>query len=144
MYPARAKEAIGLYQSIFKDKFKLSGGDFGGSGYSATFEIDGQVFQVFEGGPHFQFTEAVSLFITCRGQAEVDHYWKALTADGGDESQCGWVKDKFGVSWQIIPEEFTEMVSSSDRAAAGRATQAMLKMKKLVIKDLEAAFEGKE
>jgi predicted 3-demethylubiquinone-9 3-methyltransferase (glyoxalase superfamily) len=144
MYPERAKEAMEFYRSVFKDKFKLSGGEYEGAGYSATFEIDGQVFQVFEGGPHFKFTEAFSLFITCRDQEEVDYFWNALTADGGEESQCGWVTDKFGLSWQIIPEEFIKMVSSPDREAAGRATQAMLKMKKFELKSLKAAFEGKE
>ena len=144
MYPERAKEAMEFYQDVFGDKFKLSGGEFGGAGYSATFEIDGQVFQVFEGGPHFKFTEAFSLFVNCRDQAEVDHYWNALTAGGGSESQCGWLTDQFGVSWQIVPAVFIKMLSSGDKAAAGRATQAMLKMKKLIIKDLEAAFEGKE
>jgi predicted 3-demethylubiquinone-9 3-methyltransferase (glyoxalase superfamily) len=144
MYPERAKEAMEFYKGVFGDKFKLSGGDFGGAGYSATFEIDGQVFQVFEGGPHFQFTEAFSLFVTCRDQADVDYFWKELPADGGEESMCGWVTDQFGVSWQIVPEQFIKMLSGSDREAAGRATQAMLKMKKLIIKDLEAAYEGKE
>jgi predicted 3-demethylubiquinone-9 3-methyltransferase (glyoxalase superfamily) len=102
------------------------------------------VFRVFEGGPHFQFTEAFSLFITCADQAEVDRFWNQLSADGGEESQCGWVTDKFGVSWQVVPQEFIDMLSSSNHDGATRATQAMLKMKKLEIKDLKAAFEGKE
>jgi predicted 3-demethylubiquinone-9 3-methyltransferase (glyoxalase superfamily) len=144
MYPERAKEAMEFYQRIFGDKFKLQGGDFGGAGYSATFEIDGQVFQVFEGGEHFQFTAAFSLFVTCRDQAEVDYFWDALTAGGGEESQCGWVTDQFGVSWQIVPQAFIAMLTSPNREGAARATRAMLKMKKLVIKDLKAAFEGKE
>ena len=144
MYPERAKEAMEFYQTVFGDKLKLTGGEFSGAGYSATFEIDGQVFQVFEGGPHFQFTEAFSLFITCKDQAEVDHFWKELPAGGGEESQCGWVTDQFGVSWQVVPQEFIDMLASPNRDGAARATQAMLKMKKLVIKDLKAAFEGKE
>lgn len=145
MYPGRVKEAVAFYQKVFKDQMKLTGGDGpAGDGYMAVFEIDGQVFSVYEGGPHFHFTEAVSLFVTCRGQDEVDYFWKELPADGGKESVCGWVKDQFGVSWQVVPEAMMKMLASPDREAAGRATQAMLKMKKLVIKDLEAAFEGKE
>jgi predicted 3-demethylubiquinone-9 3-methyltransferase (glyoxalase superfamily) len=103
------------------------------------FEIFGKTFMALNGGPQFQFNEAVSLYVDCEDQAEVDHYWNNLTADGGEESMCGWLKDKFGLSWQIIPRRLPELMTDPDKAKAGRATQAMLKMRKIVVADLEAA-----
>jgi predicted 3-demethylubiquinone-9 3-methyltransferase (glyoxalase superfamily) len=95
------------------------------------------------GGPDFKFTEAVSFSVDCKDQAEVDYYWNALTADGGEESMCAWLKDKYGLSWQIVPEALPRLLSGSDKAGAGRAMQAMMQMKKIVVADLEKAYAGK-
>lgn len=146
MFPERTKEAVEFYKSVFKEAMKVTaGGDApGGLGYMANFEIDGQQFHAYEGGPHFQFTEAISLFIACKDQAEVDYYWQALPADGGKEKDCGWVEDRFGVNWQVVPVRMMELLGVPDRKKAGRAVQAMLTMQKLDVKKLEAAAEGKE
>jgi predicted 3-demethylubiquinone-9 3-methyltransferase (glyoxalase superfamily) len=106
------------------------------------FTLDGRPYTGLNGGPLFPFTEAISLSIDCEDQAEVDHYWNALISGGGAESQCGWCKDKFGLSWQVVPKRMGEILSSPDRAAAERAMQAMLEMKKLDVAALEAAFSG--
>jgi predicted 3-demethylubiquinone-9 3-methyltransferase (glyoxalase superfamily) len=131
-------EAVKYYQSIFPDTKVEMVSDF-----MAIFTLQGQRFYALNGGPQFKFTEAVSFFISVDTQDEVDHYWNKLTADGGEESMCGWVKDKFGLSWQIIPRKLMEYQMSSDRAAADRANQAMLKMRKIVIADLDKAYAGK-
>jgi predicted 3-demethylubiquinone-9 3-methyltransferase (glyoxalase superfamily) len=104
------------------------------------FELEGQSFMGLNGGPHFKFTEAVSFVINCDTQEEVDHYWEKLTA-GGDPNaqQCGWLKDKFGLSWQVVPTMLEELMSNPDPAKAGRAMNAMLKMKKLDIAELKRA-----
>jgi predicted 3-demethylubiquinone-9 3-methyltransferase (glyoxalase superfamily) len=94
------------------------------------------------GGPHFKFNEAISLVVNCADQVEVDYLWEKLTADGGEESQCGWLKDRFGVSWQIIPLALGALIGGPDPAGAQRATQAMLKMRKLDIAALQDAYEG--
>ena len=109
----------------------------------AVFTLQGQRFYALNGGPMYKFTEAVSFFVSVDSQEEVDHYWNALQADGGEPSMCGWLKDKFGLSWQIIPRKLMEYQSSPDRAAADRSQQAMLKMHKIVIADLDKAFAGK-
>ena len=106
------------------------------------FTLAGRPFTGLNGGPEFHFTEAVSFQIDCADQAEVDRYWNALIADGGSESQCGWCKDRFGLSWQVVPRRLLELFSSPDRAAAERAMEAMLGMKKLDIAALEAAANG--
>jgi predicted 3-demethylubiquinone-9 3-methyltransferase (glyoxalase superfamily) len=106
---------------------------------SAEFEIEGQRFMGLNGGPTFKFNEAVSFFISVETQDEVDYYWNALTANGGAEGQCGWVKDKFGVSWQVIPKTLGRLLGDPDRDRAQRVVQAMLKMHKIVIADLEKA-----
>ena len=107
-----------------------------------TFELFGQELMALNGGPSFKFEQGFSLFVSCETQSEVDAYWNALSA-GGSEQPCGWLKDKFGVSWQIIPTALPRLLSDPDRARAGRAIQAMLGMKKLVIADLERAADGK-
>ena len=142
-YNDNAEEAIPFYSGLFPDA-KVTEENRGPDGalYYATFELAGQRFMALNGGPHFTFTEAISLFVTVETQEEVDHYWNALTADGGQESQCGWLKDRFGLSWQIIPSALMRMQSDPDREKAGRAQQAMLQMRKIVIADLEAAFAG--
>ena len=146
MFPERTKEAVEFYKSVFKDEMTVTAGGEApaGLGYMANFEIDGQMFHAFEGGPHFQFIEAISLLIMCRDQAEVDYYWKTLPVDGGKEKDCGWVEDRFGVNWQVVPSRMMELMADPDHEKAGRVMQAMLKMKKLDISALEAAAEGKE
>ena len=105
------------------------------------FELDGQPYVALNGGPQFTFDEAISFQIPCADQDEVDHYWDTLT-EGGEESQCGWLKDKFGVSWQVVPTRFTELFNSADPEVAGRVGQALFQMKKIIIADLEAAAAG--
>jgi predicted 3-demethylubiquinone-9 3-methyltransferase (glyoxalase superfamily) len=106
------------------------------------FTLAGRSYIGLNGGPDFKFTEAISLSIDCDDQAEVDRYWNALIADGGEPSVCGWLKDRFGLSWQVVPRRLTEMYASPDRAGAERAMKAMLKMTKLDIAELERAFAG--
>jgi predicted 3-demethylubiquinone-9 3-methyltransferase (glyoxalase superfamily) len=144
-----AEEAIAFYISVFGDGELLSasympeGGPApAGSFLSGEFRLRDQVFDAINGGPAFSFTEAVSFIIDCKGQAEVDHFWDSLTADGGEESQCGWLKDKFGLSWQVVPNRLMEILTQSDPETASRVMQAMLQMHKLVIADLEAAADA--
>lgn len=108
-----------------------------------TFELAGQTYIALHGGPTFSFAEGMSLFVSCDDQAEIDRLWGALTTNGGKESQCGWLVDPWGVSWQIVPRRLGELLGHTDREKAGRAMQAMLGMKKLDIAALERAFEGK-
>lgn len=144
------EEAMSFYASVFPDT-KIHGttryveGGMGEPGTVMTgdFELLGQRFNAINGGPHFKFSEAVSFIIDCQDQAEVDYYWEKLIADGGAESQCGWVKDKFGLSWQIVPKALYDTVTGSDPEGAKRATQAMLGMKKLIVSELEEAYRGK-
>lgn len=138
----QAEEAMNFYVSIFKQAKVLSvtpGPD--GKVLSAAFELNGQEFMALNGGPMFAFTPAISFFVKCETQAEVDYYWEKLTA-GGSEEPCGWLKDKYGLSWQIIPNALGELIGDPDRAKAGRALQAMLQMKKIDIAGLKAAFHG--
>jgi predicted 3-demethylubiquinone-9 3-methyltransferase (glyoxalase superfamily) len=114
-----------------------------GSVITAHIDILGQRFMLLNGGPQFKFSEAVSFVVNTADQAETDHYWTTLIADGGEESMCGWLKDKYGVSWQITPTRLGELMTGSDRAGASRAMQAMLKMRKIIIADLEKAYAGK-
>ena len=109
---------------------------------TVNFSLDGQTFIGLNGGPDFKFSEAISFSIDCDDQAEVDRYWDALIEDGGEPSVCGWLKDRFGVSWQVIPRQLPEMLQSPDREAAGRAMEAMLKMVKIDVKELEDAFHA--
>jgi predicted 3-demethylubiquinone-9 3-methyltransferase (glyoxalase superfamily) len=145
-FNGNAEEAIRLYTSIFKDSRILSLMRTDGTGPNATgpviagsFELHGQVFQALNGGPQYTFSPAISLFVSCDTQEEIDDLWAKLTADGGEESQCGWLKDKFGLSWQIIPSQLMSLLGNPDRAKAGRAQQAMLKMQKLDIRALQDA-----
>ena len=107
------------------------------------FQLAGQRFTGINGGPEFKFSEAISLLINCDSQEEVDRYWDALLADGGEPSQCGWLKDKYGLSWQVVPREMDEMIASTDAAAAQRTMAAMLKMVKLDLGELKRAYAGK-
>jgi predicted 3-demethylubiquinone-9 3-methyltransferase (glyoxalase superfamily) len=139
----RIEEMVNLYVSVFRDgKIDSVSRYPDGRVLTIEFTLFGQKFQALNGGPQFQFTEALSLSVSCRDQAEVDRYWDMLTADGGEESMCSWLKDKYGVSWQIVPDIMIERFNSPDRAAAGRAMQAMMQMRKIVIADIEKAYAG--
>jgi predicted 3-demethylubiquinone-9 3-methyltransferase (glyoxalase superfamily) len=148
-YDDKAEEAVNHYLRIFPDSkinrvLRYTEGGMGPAGSVMTidFELAGQEFTALNGGPHFQFTEAISLVVNCNSQEEVDHYWNRLL-EGGRESQCGWLKDKFGLSWQIVPTMLIDMLADNDSARVARVTQAMLKMVKLDLKKLQAAFDGK-
>ncbi|MBP9822121.1 MAG: VOC family protein [Candidatus Pacebacteria bacterium] len=134
------KDIIDYYKSIFPDAKTNFVGELSdtpsGTVETATLEIFGQKFNLMTAGPLFKFNEAVSFAIDCDGQEEVDYYWDKLSKDG-QESQCGWLKDKYGLSWQIVPKQLGELLGNPDREKAGKAMQAMLKMKKIVIADLE-------
>jgi predicted 3-demethylubiquinone-9 3-methyltransferase (glyoxalase superfamily) len=143
-----AEEAMNFYTSVFKNSKQVKVSRYpegspapAGSVMVAEFELDGQRFIALNGGPQFKFTEAVSFVINCETQDEVDYYWSKLTADGGQESMCGWLKDKFGLSWQVTPTIVGELFSG-DPAGGQRAMQAMLQMKKLDIAALRQAYEG--
>jgi predicted 3-demethylubiquinone-9 3-methyltransferase (glyoxalase superfamily) len=133
----QAEEAAKFYCSIFKNS-KVTGV----SPMIVTFELEGINFTALNGGPRFKFTEAISFVVTCNSQEEVDYYWDKLISDGGQESMCAWCKDKYGLWWQIVPTALMEFIGHSDRVKADRAMQAMLKMKKIVIADLQKAFDG--
>ena len=142
-FDADLEEAIALYSSIFPDAkthAMMRGPD--GNVFTAEFELAGQRFKGLNGGPQFPFTEAVSISVECEDQDEVDRYWAALTADGGEEGPCGWLKDKFGLSWQIVPVELLDMVSHGSPDQVGRAMGAMQTMSKLDVAALRAAYEG--
>ena len=137
-----AQAAASFYVSIFKNAKLVSVMGDPAAPTGVEFEIDGQRIIAFNGGPHYALTEAVSLMVHCGSQEDVDYYWNALTADGGTESRCGWLKDKFGLSWQIIPEALTRLMSDKDPAKAGRVVQAMLGMAKIEIAALQRAYDG--
>jgi predicted 3-demethylubiquinone-9 3-methyltransferase (glyoxalase superfamily) len=143
MYVDQAEQAAELYTSIFKNSRIISKtpGASGDQVMSVTFELEGQQYFAFNGGEHFQFSDAISLFVSCEDQAQVDEYWDKLIADGGAASQCGWLKDKFGVSWQIIPKRLGELLQDPDRAKASRVMAAMLKMGKIDVAELEQAAQ---
>jgi predicted 3-demethylubiquinone-9 3-methyltransferase (glyoxalase superfamily) len=148
-FNGNAEEAIDLYVSLFNDSKILSVTRYGDGGpgpagqvMTASFQLEGQHFMALNGGPQFPFTEAVSFYVNCETQQEVDDLWDKLIADGGEPSQCGWLKDKFGLSWQIIPSALGRMLSDPNPEKSGRAMQAMLKMQKIDIKTLEKAFEN--
>ena len=140
----KAKEAAEFYTSVFKDARIL--GEFAientpsGTVTEITVELLGQQMTFLDVGPEFRFTEAISFVVDCDGQEEVDYYWNKLTADGGSEGQCGWLKDRFGLSWQIVPRQFYEIAK---RDSSGKVMEAMLEMNKLVIADLEKALGEK-
>jgi len=142
-FDTQAEDAMKLYTSIFKNS-KVLGVSRGpdGRAQSVNFELEGQELIGFNAGPEFKFNESISFFVDCKDQAEVDAYWNALTADGGEESQCGWLRDKFGLSWQIVPAALGRYLSDPDPVKAQRVLQAMLKMKKIVIADLDRAYAG--
>ncbi|HEY8227806.1 MAG TPA: VOC family protein [Pyrinomonadaceae bacterium] len=146
----KAEEAINFYTSVFDDSRILSVTRYGDTGpgpkgtvMTASFQIAGQEFVALNGGPHFKFTEAISFVVNCETQEEIDRFWQQLTADGGAESQCGWLKDKFGLSWQIVPTILSKLLQDPDPAKSNRVMQAILQMKKIEIKKLLEAYEGK-
>lgn len=139
-FDGQAEEAANFYVSLFpnsKIENVAKGPD--GNAFTVTFKILGSEYIALNGGPHFKFSEAFSIFITCDGQEEVNKYWDQLIANGGSEGQCGWLKDKFGLSWQIIPKQLGECLGNPDPEKAGRAMAAMMQMKKIIVKDLEDA-----
>jgi len=137
----QAEEAMNFYIAIFKNSKILSvtpGPN--GKAFTVSFELDGQEFTALNAGPQFKFTEAVSFFVNCETQAEVDFYWEKLTA-GGEEVQCGWLKDKYGLSWQIVPTALGELLGDPDPVKSQRVMQAMLQMKKIEIAGLRQAYD---
>jgi predicted 3-demethylubiquinone-9 3-methyltransferase (glyoxalase superfamily) len=141
-FDTQAEEAMNFYTSIFKDSKIISVSRAQGKVMSVQFELQGQKFMALNAGPHYKFTEAISFFVSCETQAEIDDFWNKLTADGGAPSRCGWLKDKFGLSWQIIPRALGSMLSDKDPAKAQGATNAMLQMSKLDIRKLQQAYDG--
>ena len=151
-----AEEAVKFYTSIFKNSkvgrilryseevAKVSqSGMPAGSVLTIEFEIEGQKFVALNGGPEFKFNESISFVVNCETQKEVDYFWEKLTADGGEESQCGWLRDKFGVSWQVTPTVLIDMLHDKDSEKSERVMKAMLQMQKIDIEKLEAAYQGK-
>ena len=142
-FDIQAEEAMNFYISIFRNS-RVLGVTSGPNGraMSVNFELEGQKFIGLNAGPQFKFNEAISFLVDCKTQEEVDELWEKLTADGGEESMCGWLKDKYGLSWQIIPTTLSEMLSDPDPEKAGRVMQAMLKMNKIDIEGLQRAYNG--
>ena len=154
-FDKNAEEAVNFYISIFKHSKIINKSYYGKEGFeihgmpegtvlTTEFELEGQRFVALNGGPAFRFNEAISFIIECTSEEELDYYWEKLTS-GGDKNaqQCGWLKDKFGVSWQVEPEELAKMLNDPDKEKTERVMKALLEMKKLDIKKLRAAFEGK-
>ena len=153
-FDGQAEEAAKFYVSIFKNSaigtvtrygkegFEIHGGREG-SALTVTFRLDGQEFTALNGGPHFKFTEAISFVVKCETQAEVDYYWDKLR-EGGDEKaqQCGWLKDKYGVSWQVVPVALMTMMADTDSAKSDRVMKSLLRMKKLDLAALRRAYDG--
>ncbi|MBO0724575.1 MAG: VOC family protein [Blastocatellia bacterium] len=144
-----AEEAMNFYLSIFKNSKVVSVARYGDAGpgpkgtvMTAKFQLNGQEFIALNGGPHFKFTEAISFVVDCETQQEVDEYWAKLS-EGGEESMCGWLKDKYGLSWQIVPIVLSELLQDKDPVKAKRVMEAMLQMKKIDIKKLKQAQEQK-
>ena len=148
-FDTQAEEAANFYVSLFKNsrildvvRYDDSAPGQAGKVMIVNFQLDGQDFVALNGGPHFKFTEAISLFVNCEGQEEVDRLWDALSA-GGELQQCGWLKDKYGLSWQIIPSALMELMGDPDPVKSMRVREAMLQMVKIDIAGLKKAYEGK-
>jgi predicted 3-demethylubiquinone-9 3-methyltransferase (glyoxalase superfamily) len=145
----RIEDAVNFYVSVFKNGKILETSRYGDAGpmekgkvLTMIFELDGQQFMALNGGTQFPYNESVSFYVPCKDQAEVDHYWNRLIADGGEESQCGWLKDKYGLSWQIVPNALTRYLGDKDQVKAQRVMQAMLQMKKIDIAGLDRAYKA--
>ena len=156
-FDKEAEEAATLYVDVFKSRPGTPAGEskvtdvtrYGeagpgepGTAMIVSFELEGQPLTGLNGGPQYRFTEAFSLFVSCESQEEVDHFWNAFLADGGTEDQCGWLKDRFGLSWQIIPNRLMELLTDPDPGRSQRAMRAMLQMKKIEIAELERAADA--
>ncbi|MGB8215521.1 MAG: VOC family protein [Anaerolineales bacterium] len=146
----KAEEAVNFYTSIFKNSRVLNISRYGkdapypeGMAFLITFELDGQEVMALNAGPEFKFTEAISMFVNCETQAEVDEFWEKLS-EGGEKSQCGWLKDKYGLSWQIVPIALGELMNDKDAEKSKSVMQAMLKMTKIDINGLKQAYEQVE
>jgi predicted 3-demethylubiquinone-9 3-methyltransferase (glyoxalase superfamily) len=144
-FNGKAEEAMKLYTSLFANsKIEALKKWDAGSGFDGvmvgTIVLDGLRVNMFDAGPDFTFNESFSFFVTCKDQEEVDKYWNALTRDGGAESQCGWLKDKFGFSWQIVPAFMIDKINNGEPKRLGQLMQTMMKMRKLIVADLEAAY----
>jgi len=147
-YDNQAEEAANFYVSIFKNSRVLGVTRYGKSGpgpegsvLTAAFELEGQKFTALNGGPRFTFNESVSFVVNCETQEEIDYFWEKLSSDGGQESQCGWLKDKFGLSWQVVPTILPELITSKDAKKSERVMQALMQMKKLDLAKLKQAGE---
>ncbi len=145
----QAEEAMDFYTSVFEDSEVIGVSRYGEAGPGepgtvmiATFELEGQRFTALNGGPRFKFTEAISFEVDCETQEEVDYLWESLTAGGGEESMCGWLRDKYGLSWQVVPRVLGELMGDDDREKVKRVTEAMLSMRKIEIAELQRAYEG--
>lgn len=149
----QAEEAANFYTSVFKNSKVLNLARYGDAGTEASgqnkgtvmtvsFELDGQQFLALNGGSVFKFNEAVSFIVNCENQDEVDYFWQKLTSAGGQESRCGWLKDKYGLSWQIVPSALNEMMADKDRKKAERVMAALMKMKKIDLNVLKQAYEN--
>jgi predicted 3-demethylubiquinone-9 3-methyltransferase (glyoxalase superfamily) len=148
-FDKEAEEAANFYVSVFPNsklgeiqRYPKGGPGQDGAVMTVAFELNGAPFTALNGGPHFQFSEAISFVIDCADQAEVDHFWDALLADGGKPSQCGWLKDRYGLSWQVVPKAIEETVGGPDAAGRQRAFEAMMQMVKLDVAKLKAAYAG--
>jgi predicted 3-demethylubiquinone-9 3-methyltransferase (glyoxalase superfamily) len=148
-FDTQAEEAAKFYISVFKNSKINTITHYGdeppgrkGQVMTVDFVLDGQDFTALNGGPQFKFTEAISLMINCKDQKEVDYYWEKLLADGGQESMCGWLKDKYGLSWQVTPTILLKMIADKNRKKAKRAMDAMMQMRKIDIKKLQEAYDG--
>ncbi|MCA9876412.1 MAG: VOC family protein [Thermomicrobiales bacterium] len=148
-FDGKAEEAANYYVSVFKnskitnvDRFNDVGPAEVASTVYVEFEINGQPFAALDGGPLFKFSEAISFVIEVADQAELDYYWDTLIKDGGEESECGWLKDKYGVSWQVVPTAFNDMIRSADRKRVDQAIRKMFTMQKLNIAELQAAYDA--
>jgi predicted 3-demethylubiquinone-9 3-methyltransferase (glyoxalase superfamily) len=153
-FDTQAEEAANFYVSIFKNS-RIKGlarydteaaqasGQPKGSVMTVQFELDGQDFVALNGGPTFKFTEALSLVVNCESQDEIDHFWQKLSAGGGQEVECGWLKDRFGLSWQVVPADLEEMIQDKDPEKPKRVMAAVMKMKKLDMAELRKAYEGR-
>jgi predicted 3-demethylubiquinone-9 3-methyltransferase (glyoxalase superfamily) len=148
-FNGNAEEAMNFYVSTFKNSKIVSIARYAnfmpqmaGKVLTAIFEIEGQRFMAIDGGPQFVFTEAISLMVDCQNQKEVDKLWEKLLSGGGKASQCGWLKDRYGLSWQIIPKQLGEMLQDKDRVKASRVMQVMMKMVKIDVAALKKAYDG--
>jgi predicted 3-demethylubiquinone-9 3-methyltransferase (glyoxalase superfamily) len=145
----QAEEAVNFYTSVFKNskigtvaRYGESGPGPKGSVMTIMFELDGRDFMALNGGPIFKFTEAISLMVNCEDQEEIDYFWEKLSADGGKEVECGWLKDKYGLFWQVVPKILGELVQSKDPEKSERVMKALMQMKKLDIAKLKQAAEA--